>query len=169
MTEGRKDDVEGDKHHQLVKGGKGFLWGVLADENGRVPIHDQDNGQDGRDKSSNNVQEITNTGTDVGGGAGTMVVEIPSLSGSSDLSSGAISGLRRALLCADGGLADGLQAAAVGAEVGMGCSSIVSRHVLELSPSLAVRVSSQDCTQRQVTFFVPLSHEGCVQPGPQRT
>jgi len=67
--------------------------------------------------------QANSTAGETAGGV-TMAMVMPSLSGSSDMSSGVISGFRRALVWADGGGGDG--AAEVAAEATR-CPSVVSR------------------------------------------
>lgn len=86
--------------------GGGFLWGNLAE--GAMQSTDAGHGGDGR---GGNFVASTTASTVA------MVAEMPSLSGSSDLSSGVISGFRRALVWAnDGGEAS--------------CRAIISRYAL---------------------------------------
>lgn len=76
--------------------GRGFLWGPLAE--GAIQPLDMSNAESGRELLPRQVGLES---------AGAMVTEMPSLSGSSDLSSAVISGYRKALVWADcdGGLA----------------------------------------------------------------
>lgn len=88
-------------------GGRGFLWGPLAVEGAARPFDwpDRRSGKCNASESASNASA-----------AGAIVVEIPSLSGTSNLSSGVISGLRRTLVWAD-------------SDVGV-CTSTVSRFAL---------------------------------------
>lgn len=86
--------------------GGGFLWGTLAEE--AVRPADAGHGVDGRGGSL----EASTMGSTLA-----MAAEMPSLAGSSDLSSGVISGFRRALVWAnDGGEAS--------------CRAVLSRYAL---------------------------------------
>lgn len=86
--------------------GGGFLWGALAEE-AIQPVAARNAGK--RERESLEGGSATNTLA--------MTAEMPSLAGSSDLSSGVISGFRRALVWAnDGGEAS--------------CRAVLSRYAL---------------------------------------
>lgn len=82
--------------------GRGFLWGPLAVQSPAAGI---DGGSSVGDISMHRDPSVAS--------GSAMMVEMPSLSGTSDMSSGVISGFRRALVWADDG--------------GAKCPSIVSR------------------------------------------
>lgn len=74
--------------------GRGFLWGTLADGLAQSSTVNPAGGADVKRGTSMAPRSVV---------AGAAVVQMPSLSGTSDLSSGVISGLRRALLWAEEG------------------------------------------------------------------
>lgn len=84
-------------------------------------FHGQEGGESNRERAGAMMAEGGSLVSSLGGQEDVAGVEVmvPSLAGSSDLSSGVISGFRRALVWADGGQA---AAAAV-------CPSVVSRYV----------------------------------------
>lgn len=86
-----------DGHLQGVPSpGRGFLWGTLADEAARpTGVGDEHNGRRRRGMPA------VSASVAAGGGGVAVVAEMPSLAGTSDLSSGAISGFRRALVWED--------------------------------------------------------------------
>lgn len=88
----------------------------------RNTFHTQEGGDSNRERAGAIMAEGGSLVSSLGGQGGVAGVEVmvPSLAGSSELSSGVISGFRRALVWADGG-----QAAATAAV----CPSILSRYV----------------------------------------